>query len=186
MLYIYFTAVLLHIGNEHPSIPIAYSTSLGETYDALELILNRIDYRLHKWKICCDLKVVQILVGLRPGYIKHQCFICEFEGHSEANTYSKKKWKKRDKASKIGEKSIIAKPLVEFEDIILPALHIKLGLITSFVKNLQAEALNELAKMFEGHKTADRIKKGFFDIYFHIYFQNLLTIICLLFTNFRS
>ena len=57
-------AVLLHTGNVLPSIPIAHSVTLRETYGNLAFILDRIKYKVHQWLICADLKVVAILNGL--------------------------------------------------------------------------------------------------------------------------
>jgi len=57
-------AVLLHRTNKKPSIPLAYGTSMKETYETLSDILAKIKYEEHKWKICCDLKVVNIMQGL--------------------------------------------------------------------------------------------------------------------------
>ena len=50
-------AVLLHVGNKMPSIPLAHSTLLSENYETMKLLLASIRYELHKWIICGDLKV---------------------------------------------------------------------------------------------------------------------------------
>lgn len=51
-------AVLLHVTNKKPSIPLAFSTNLKESYITLSMILDKIKYNENKWKICCDLKVI--------------------------------------------------------------------------------------------------------------------------------
>ncbi|KAI6659906.1 hypothetical protein LOD99_14246 [Oopsacas minuta] len=56
-------AVLLHNGNEKPSVPIAHAVGLKETYESMETILGVIDYWAHNWNICGDLKVVSLLLG---------------------------------------------------------------------------------------------------------------------------
>lgn len=56
-------AVLLHKTNNKPSIPLAYGTNMKECYETLGNILEKIKYEEHKWKICCDLKVVNIMQG---------------------------------------------------------------------------------------------------------------------------
>ncbi|MGR0272090.1 hypothetical protein ACUWC3_28705, partial [Klebsiella pneumoniae] len=38
-------AVLLHIGNDKPSIPIAYAAHMKETYDNMKTLLTEIQYR---------------------------------------------------------------------------------------------------------------------------------------------
>src|SRR5207244_12129083 len=51
-------AVLLHNGNFKPSIPIAHTVHLKETYDNMLVLLQAIKYETHQWKMCGDLKVV--------------------------------------------------------------------------------------------------------------------------------
>lgn len=50
--------VLLHIGNEYPSIPIVYATDVKETYAVMNDIMEFIKYDKFAWRIFCDLKVV--------------------------------------------------------------------------------------------------------------------------------
>lgn len=69
-------AVLLHVSNKKPAIPLAYSTKLKESWTTLDQILKAIKYKDHKWKICCDLKVVNMLQGLKKGYPKYFCYLC--------------------------------------------------------------------------------------------------------------
>ena len=68
-------AVLLHNGNEYISIPVAHVTNMKECYDVMQLLLGKIDYKLHKWFICGDFKVIGILLGLQSGYTKFCCFL---------------------------------------------------------------------------------------------------------------
>ena len=49
-------AVLLHNGSTYPFMPVAYSTSPKETYDNLQLILDKLNYHFHLWYVCADLK----------------------------------------------------------------------------------------------------------------------------------
>ena len=69
-------AVLLHNNNSKPSIPVAHSTSKKETCETMDTLLKLLDYTLHNWKICGDLKVISLLLGLQLGYTKHMCFLC--------------------------------------------------------------------------------------------------------------
>lgn len=57
--------VLLHIGNKYPSVPIAHATCMAETYENMKIILDAINYNKHTWMICCDLKVVSLLTGVK-------------------------------------------------------------------------------------------------------------------------
>ena len=75
-------AVLLHNGNLIPSVPVAHSIILRETYDNLAFILESIKYADHKWLICADLKVVALIRGLQTGYTKHMCFLCKWDSRA--------------------------------------------------------------------------------------------------------
>ncbi|XP_076318488.1 uncharacterized protein LOC143229683 [Tachypleus tridentatus] len=61
-------AVLLHNSNTLPSVPIAYSTTMKESYENLKAILTSIQYDDHNWHICADFKVVAMFTGLQLGY----------------------------------------------------------------------------------------------------------------------
>ncbi len=51
-------AVLLHNGSTYPSLPVAHSVTLCETYETLQFVLKCIDYAKRQWAICGDLKVI--------------------------------------------------------------------------------------------------------------------------------
>lgn len=141
-------AVLLHNGNLLPSVPIAYSTAMKEEYRSLAKILNRVQYEKYGWQIVADLKVVAILQGMQLGYTKHSCYLCYWDNRrKDVNHYDMKDWEPRNIAV-IGEHN--NEPLVPRERILLPPLHIKLRLFTSFVKSfrLDSEPLNFLRDMF--------------------------------------
>ena len=61
-------AVLLHNGNIKPSIPVGYSILRKEIYDTMKILLDILEYPKYSWKICNDLKVVFLLLGLQLGY----------------------------------------------------------------------------------------------------------------------
>lgn len=130
--------VLLHIGNVYPSVPIIYGTDVTENYDNMKIILKLINYDLHQWVICCDLKIVAIITGLKKGFSKHQCFLCLWEGRFRELHYTDHKWPARI-THQLGRNSIDHMPLVPSSKIILPPLHIKLGLIRNFVRALNSE-----------------------------------------------
>lgn len=126
-------AVLLDKTNTKPAIPVAYSTEMKECYETLEIILQKIDYYKHGWYICCDLKVVNILCGLKGGFPKFYCFICDWDSRSKKDQYTYRGWKDR-RQSKFGKGSMINEPLVPTEKILLPPLHIKLGIVKKFLE----------------------------------------------------
>lgn len=88
-------AVLLHKLNTKPSIPIAYSTDTKETYAKMKHILEKVRYDDHKWRICCDLKVVAMLSGMQGGYTKYMCFLCDWDSRFKGDQYGKNDWKDR-------------------------------------------------------------------------------------------
>jgi hypothetical protein len=53
---------------------VAHSIHLKETYENLEILLNKMKYKEHGWLICGDLKVLCMLLGQQPGNTKCPCF----------------------------------------------------------------------------------------------------------------
>jgi hypothetical protein len=51
-------AVLLHKGNQHPSIPVEHAVHTKETYVNLKQLLNKLEYSKYGWHICGGLEVV--------------------------------------------------------------------------------------------------------------------------------
>lgn len=152
--------VLLHIGNKMPSVPIAYSTACKETYETMQNLLRLVQYESFHWKICCDLKVVSLLTGVKKGFSKHQCFLCNWEGRDREKHYISFKWKNRV-TYQIGVDSIDQIPLVRPSNVILPPLHIKLGIFRNFVRALDRNgaAFNELKNVFP-NLTQSKIDNG--------------------------
>ncbi|XP_050822620.1 uncharacterized protein LOC127057686 [Gopherus flavomarginatus] len=126
-------AVLLHNGNVLPSIPVGHAVHMKETYDNMKQLLRCINYDQHQWQLCGDLKVVALLLGLQTGYTKYCCFLCEWDSRARDSHYIKKDWPLRQSLEP-GRKSVQHPPLVKSRKILLPPLHIKLGLMKNFVK----------------------------------------------------
>lgn len=155
-------AVLLHQGNQKPSIPLVHAVNMKETYDSMALLFNLINYNQHNWKICSDLKVVAMLTGLQQGYTKYMCFLCKWDSRARKEHYVRKDWPKRANFI-VGQENVKCNPLVEMDQIILPPLHIKLGLFKNLVKALQKEgpAFKYLKSVFPNLSDA-KIKEGVF------------------------
>lgn len=130
--------VLLHNGNQYGSIPIGHSTKLTEHYPAIALVLDKIKYAQHQWPICVDLKMVSILLGQQGGYTKYPCFLCLWDSRADAEHWIRTDWPERS-ALVAGEHNVLRAPLVPAEKIVLPPLHIKLGLMKQFVKALNKD-----------------------------------------------
>ena len=90
----------------------------------MEMLLTKIKYTEHMWAICGDLKVIGLFLGQHSGFTKFPCFICEWDSRDRESHWIKKMWQKRQEWIP-GKKNIL-----------LPLLHIKLGLIKQFVKAL--------------------------------------------------
>ena len=127
--------VLLHNGNQYGSIPIGHSVTLKENYENIKTVLETLQYCVHQWLICVDLKIVNFLLGQQGGHTKYPCFLCHCDNRANEEHWAKKEWSPRN-TTKPGEKNIVNDPLVDRKNIILPPLHIKLGLMKQFVKAL--------------------------------------------------
>lgn len=156
-------AVLLHKSKNVPSVALYYSTAKKENYIDLADLLDKIKYKDHKWRICCDLKVVNILRGMKGGFPHHFCFICDWDTRSKEDHYTYTGWEKR-KEGKDKTLSMDFDPLVEIDNILLPPLHIKLGIVQKFISHvLKANdvAFDFLKGVFR--KLSDgKLKKGLF------------------------
>jgi hypothetical protein len=134
--------VLLNNKNHLPPVLIAYSDCLPETYQTLQLVLNSIQYNVFQWKICCDLKIVTLLLGFKKGNPSFPCYFCLFPSRNRCNHYSNIAFQQRATDSITGlliinpEQSIENQPLVPAHRILVPPLHVKLGLCTQFIKLL--------------------------------------------------
>ena len=96
-------------------------------------LLQCINYAQYCWQLCGDFKVIAILMGLQPGYIKYCCFLYECGSFARHKHYIKKEWPKGS-TLKANTKNLKYTPLVEASKILLPPLHIKNGLMKNFVK----------------------------------------------------
>lgn len=155
-------AVLLHNGNIYPSVPVAYSTNMKETYENIARVLEFLKYAEHSWQISADLKVIGILTGMQPGYTKFCCFLCEWDSRDKEYHYEQKDWALRT-TRESGVKSIKYPPLADPSKILLPPLHIKLGLMKNFVKAMDrsGRGFQYLKEKFPKLSEA-KIKEGIF------------------------
>lgn len=156
-------AVLLHNGNEKPSVPVAHAVGMKETYESMEVILKLVNYSAHNWNICCDLKVTALLTGLQLGYTKHMCFLCLWDSRDDSNHYTRKQWPPRDEHT-VGRYNVKHKSLVDPMKVYLPPLHIKLGLMKNFVKAMDnnGKGFQYLKEKFRSIKTDAKLKAGIF------------------------
>jgi hypothetical protein len=92
--------------------------------------------------------VIAILLGRQLGYTKYCCFLCEWDSRDRKTITSKNSGQKEIHLSQ-ERKNVLNNPLVNSEKNFLPPLHIKLGLITNFVKAMDK---NGAGFMYMKHK----------------------------------
>ena len=127
--------VLLRNGNRFPSVPLAHASNMKESYESMKLLLEKSKYEECKWKLCGDLKVVALLLGMQFGYTKYCCCLCDWGSKDKKNHEINKLWPKRTSLTP-GKKNAINPALLLTEKIYLPPLHINLGLTKNFVKGM--------------------------------------------------
>ena len=157
-------AILFHSGNEYPSLLVAHATSTKECFDVMQLSLDKIDYKLHKWFIYGDSKVIRILRELQSGYSKYSCFLRTWDGRARYQHYDVNVWLPR-KTLKPGKLNVSQKSLVDPQKIFLPGLHIKMSIVKHFIKTLNKNReafLFSLKNKFPQLREA-KIREGVFD-----------------------
>ncbi len=156
-------AVLLHNGNKKPSIPIGHSVHMKECYENMQVLLDAVKYTNYSWKICGDLKVIGMLMGMQSGFTKYCCFLCLWDSRATAKHYVQSEWPLR-KSYEPGVSSVQSRPLVNPENVLLPPLHIKLGLMKQFLKTLARRSSEgfEYAKAKFPKITKAKLKEGIF------------------------
>ena len=99
---------------------------------------------------------------MQSGFTKYCCFRCLWDSRATELHYKKKDWPVRHKCTP-GQQSVSAAPLVDLTRVLLPPLHIKLGLIKNFVKALDRDerGFQYLMKLFPKISYA-KIKEAFF------------------------
>ena len=113
--------------------------TLKESYDTMALVLKKIKYAYHNWMICRDLRMICILLGQQSGYSKFPCFLCLWDSRDRENHWIRQNWPKRSNF-KVSEKDILHATLIDPKNVLLPPLHIKLGMMKQFVKALNRES----------------------------------------------
>lgn len=154
--------VLLHCGNVLSSVPVAHSVRLKESYESLKFVLEKIKYDEHQWLFCGDLKVICMILGQQQGFTKYPCYMCEWDSRAREKHWKQKQWPKRESLTP-GSTNIIRDSLVNPKKIILPPLHIKLGIMKQFVKALDqdGDCFKYLSHKFPALSEA-KIKEGIF------------------------
>ena len=88
--------------------------------------------------------MIAFLLGLQGGYTKHSCFLCLWNSRADEQHDLIKDW------FIPGSHNVRHSPLIERSKILLPPLHIKLGLAKQFMKALKprSTAYQHIRSMF--------------------------------------
>jgi len=108
---------------------------MKERFENTKLLLGKFKSDEFKWKLCGDLKVVALLLGMQLGYTKYCCFLFEWDSQDKKNHCVNRLWLKRTLLTP-GEENVVSPPLVLPEKIYLSPLHIKLDLMENYVKGM--------------------------------------------------
>ena len=92
-------------------------------------------------------------MGMQAGFTKYCCFLCLWDSQAVSQHYKQKDWGSRS-IFVPGEHSLKENPLVDMNKVLLPPLHIKLGLMKNFVK-----ALHKNGTAFQ-HLSTAKLKEG--------------------------
>ncbi|XP_076038052.1 uncharacterized protein LOC143023412 [Oratosquilla oratoria] len=125
-------AVLLHNGSKFPTLPLAHSVCLKEDYYSMKVLLETLQYNQYNWEIIGDFKMMSFLLGTQRGFIKFQCFFCLWDIRTTPDHYNRKNWEQRTEFV-VGTRNVTWEPLVDPRIVLMPPLHIKLGLMKQFV-----------------------------------------------------
>ena len=132
-------AVLLHNGNNYPFLPMVHSVHLKEDYTSVKMLLSALMYDGYGWEVIEDLKMVSFLMGLQGGFTKFTCFLCLWDNRDTTAHYHRKEEPQRTDFS-VGKSNVKWEPLIEPQKVLMPPLHIKLGLIKQFFTALDKES----------------------------------------------
>ena len=130
--------VLLHNGNKVGSVPVEHSVKLIECYEDIKFVLKSLQYSQHNWKISGDLKMISVILALQAGYTKHPCFLCLWDTRADNLHYTQISWPSRTSFTP-GLQNLKSACLVDPQNILLPPLHIKLGLMKNYIKALDKD-----------------------------------------------
>lgn len=140
-----FKAVLLHNTNRLPSVLVYYAVGKAEKREVIEIVLQCIQHDQYMWLICSDLKLVSIILGMIPGNSKSPCFLCTWDHNGKTNIYFDPSHSFIPRGDPmVGKFSHAHMPLEHRNRILIPPLHVKLGLVTNFLKTLSEESRHSL------------------------------------------
>jgi hypothetical protein len=90
-------------------------------------------------EVIADFKMIGFLMGLQGGFVKYPCYLCLWDSRDRISHYQRRHWPSRTEFT-VGQKNVKWAPLIEPGKVLLPPLHIQLGLFKQFVKALNKES----------------------------------------------
>jgi hypothetical protein len=154
---------LLNNGQELPSVPIYFSRTEREKEAIIKDLLERINYHSFQWQFCGDLKMIGIALGLSGGNSNHPCFLCEWKRPGRNQYWTNIIGKQRTNW-KIGEFNVRSESMIPRDKVLLPPLHIKLGVMTQLAKRFNNNpALRSHLKKTFPHLSDAKIDAGIYN-----------------------
>ena len=101
-------------------------------------MLNVLKYDQYNWEVIGDFKKIAFLMGMQGAFTKYLCYLCLWCSRDTKAQYQKQVRPKREEFV-VGEKNVKNIPLINPKKVLLPPLHIELGLIKQFVKALDKD-----------------------------------------------
>ena len=132
-----FKAILIEKASLYV-VPLGYTTVTRETYTLIREVLILISYSDFCWEVCADFKIIGILMGLQGGYVRHGCFLCQWNSR-DINQFAVTSWPLRT-SYVVGYQNVQHEALISLDKICLPLLHVKLGIFKNFLKALDKES----------------------------------------------
>jgi hypothetical protein len=112
---------------------------MKEEYSSIKALLDALKYDDYGWEVIGDFKMVAYLMGLQGGFTKFPCYLCLWDSRDSKAHYHMRNWPQRTEFS-VGRHNVKWEPLVDPQKVLMPPLHIKLGLMKQFVTGLDKES----------------------------------------------
>ena len=76
--------------------------------------------------------MIAILLELQTGYTKYCCFLCYWKSKARDKHHTVKVWSECN-SFEPGQRNVVEDPLVDNKNVILPPLHINVGIVKNFL-----------------------------------------------------
>lgn len=120
-----------------PSVLVLIGNDVPEKYQTIRAVLALLKYADYGWMVQADLKLINIISGMKMAACKYPCFICRWDSKDKNKHYlpgHSAEWTEEERQP--GNFSFIEEPLVPAAKIVLPELHVKLGVFQVYIKRL--------------------------------------------------